>query len=43
MINTWCDSDVKKRNKAKENNLNYIEFWNIDEVDIWLQNYEKKY
>ena len=28
---------------AKENNLNYIEFWNIDEVDIWLQNYEKKY
>ena len=43
VINTWCDSDVKKRNKAKENNLNYIEFWNIDEVDIWLQNYEKKY
>ena len=28
---------------AKENNLNYIEFWNINEVDIWLQNYEKKY
>ena len=43
VINTWCDVDIKKRNKAKENNLNYIEFWNINEVDIWLKNYEKKY
>ncbi|MBO5003887.1 MAG: hypothetical protein J6D03_01215 [Clostridia bacterium] len=31
MIYVWTDLDVRKRNIAKENNLNYIEIWNIDE------------
>ena len=35
-IYTWCILDVKKRNIAKENNLNYIEFWNINELKQWL-------
>lgn len=26
-LNTWCDSDVKKRETAKLNNLNYLVFW----------------
>jgi len=43
-IYTWTISDVNKRKIAKENNLNYIEFWNYDEVKNWLiNNYEKKY
>ena len=37
-INTWTIRDVKKRNIAKQNKLNYIEFWNIDELKKWLYN-----
>ena len=36
-INTWTIRDVNKRNIAKQNNLNYIEFWNIGELKHWLQ------
>ena len=36
-IITWTIGDVKKRNTAKQNNLNYIEFWNINELKDWLQ------
>ena len=35
-IYTWTIRDVNKRNIAKQNNLNYIEFWNINEVKEWL-------
>ena len=35
-IKTWTIRDVKKRNIAKQNNLNYIEFWNINELKDWL-------
>ena len=35
-INIWTIRDVNKRNIAKQNNLNYIEFWNIDELKEWL-------
>ena len=31
-INTWTKRDVEKRNKAKEENLNYIEFWSFKEL-----------
>ena len=31
-INTWTKRDVAKRKVAKQNNLNYIELWNIEEV-----------
>ena len=37
-IETWSIRDVKKRNIAKENKLNYIEFWNIKELQEWLNN-----
>ena len=35
-IQTWTIRDVNKRNIAKQNKLNYIEFWNIDEIKKWL-------
>jgi len=35
-INTWTVRDVNKRNIAKDNNLNYMEFWNINELKEWL-------
>ena len=37
IIKTWTIRDVNKRNIAKQNKLNYIEFWNLDEVKLWLQ------
>lgn len=36
IIYTWTDLDVRKRNIVKENNLNFIEFWSIDELKDWL-------
>lgn len=36
IIYTWTDLDVRKRNIANENNLNFIEFWNINDVINWL-------
>ncbi|MBO5003727.1 MAG: hypothetical protein J6D03_00370 [Clostridia bacterium] len=33
---TWAEYDLKKRNIAKSNNLNYIEFWNINELKDWI-------
>lgn len=36
IIYTWTDLDVRKRNTAKENNLNFIEFWSIEDVKQWL-------
>ena len=37
-IQTWTIRDVNKRNIAKQNKLNYIEFWNINELINWLKN-----
>ena len=37
-INCWTVRDVKKRNIAKENNLNYLEFWDINKLKKWLDN-----
>lgn len=36
MIYTWTDLDVRKRNIAKENKLNWFEFFKIDELKEWL-------
>lgn len=32
IIYTWTDLDIRKRKTAKENNLNFIELWNINEA-----------
>ena len=34
-INTWTRSDPLKRETAKKNNLNWIEFFTINEFDSW--------
>jgi len=34
--NIWIINDPMKRNTAKQNNLNYLEFFNISELKEWL-------
>ena len=36
MIRTWTESDPLKRETAKKNSLNFLEFWSIKEVKNWL-------
>lgn len=39
-IKVWTISDVNKRNMTYKNNLNYLEFWNVNEVEEWIKNKE---
>jgi len=36
-IETWTIRDVNKRNIAKENNLNWVEFFDINELKEWIE------
>ena len=36
IIYTWSDLDVRKRNTAQSNNLNYKEFYSLDELKKWI-------
>jgi hypothetical protein len=40
-IKNWTITDPLKRKIAKDNNLNYLEFFSINEVKLWIENYEK--
>ena len=40
-IYNWTIRDVNKRNIAKENNLNYLEFFNLNDFDLWVNEYKK--
>lgn len=33
----WTVRDVNKRNIAIKNNLNYIEFWSLEDFNLWLK------
>ena len=35
-IDTWTRRDVKKRKLAKENNLNWLEFFNMQQFMKWF-------
>ena len=35
-IKYWTIKDPLKRQTAKDNNINLIEFWNLQEVEDWL-------
>ena len=35
-IKTWTICDVKKRNKAKEEKLNFYEFWNLENAKKFI-------
>ncbi|MBR6516686.1 MAG: hypothetical protein IKT40_07485 [Bacilli bacterium] len=39
-LEVWCEKDVIKRNVAKDNNLNYIELFNINDIKSFLKDYE---
>lgn len=41
-IITWTISDPIKRNTAKNNNLNYLEVFSVDELKTWLKEYEEE-
>ena len=36
IINTWTVRDVKKRNIAKENKINYKELWTLDDAKQFI-------
>ena len=36
-IHTWTELDVRKRNWAKNKNLNWIEFFSFKEFSIWIE------
>lgn len=38
-IKTWTDLDVRKYTLFKENKLNFKLFYNINDLNIWLENY----
>ena len=40
-IETWTQKDPLKRQTAKQNNLNWIEFFTLKEFDNWYKNLEK--
>lgn len=40
-IDTWTRRDVAKREIAKKNSINYIEFWSISEIVDWLNSISK--
>ena len=39
LLNTWTIYDVKKRNKAKEEKLNFLEFWTLNEFKEYFTKY----
>ena len=41
-ITTWTIRDVKKREIAKQNNLNFLEFFTIIDLKNWLNTYGKE-
>lgn len=41
-IDVWTRRDVEKRETATRNNLNFVEFWSLDEAKKWVENYKQK-
>ncbi len=41
-IVTWTERDVRKRNTAKQNNLNFLEFFDIYEAKEFIRQYNKE-
>lgn len=40
-IKTWTEVDPHKRSMARNNNLNFIEFWDLNEVEDWIKTKKK--
>lgn len=43
IIKTWTITDPLKLKTAKNNKLNYLCFYNLNDFNNWLNNYEEKY
>lgn len=41
-IYVWTDLDIRKRNIAQQNNLNYIVFWRKEEFNDWISKEQGK-
>lgn len=41
-IEVWTKSDIEKRSCAKQNNLNFIELWSYQDIDLFFNNFIKK-
>lgn len=39
-LETWTIRDPHKRDIAKQNNLNYIEWWTLEEAKEWIDTYD---
>ena len=37
VIYNWTVRDPLKRKIAKDNNLNYVEFWSVNELKEWIK------
>ena len=37
-INVWSIKDLEKKKIAEQNELNYLVFWNLEEVIFWVNN-----
>ena len=35
-INVWTKLDIEKRNCAKDNKLNYVVLWTIEDIQNWI-------
>ena len=42
-INTWTVRDVNKHQIAIDNNLNYLVFWKLSELESWLSSFTINY
>ena len=43
-IRVWTNSDVDKRQCAKNNNLNYVVLWNLEDIKNWIDsNFEVRH
>lgn len=41
VISVWTEKDPIKRKIAIENKINYVVFWNLKDVEDWIENWRK--
>ena len=41
-IYVWTDLDIRKRDIARQNNINFVEFWSIEDVEKFISGFSKK-
>ena len=41
-IYVWTNLDIRKRDIARQNNINFIEFWSMEEVEKFISDFSKK-